>query len=161
MHLPPAAASALIVLMLMTTAAASGTTVGPQSAVQDLEHRVRTSLTATGDDPEPGSAMQTNEELFRSNLTQRFDVIETPAPSTCEPREAALALVASRAPQLVDSVLGAWHRMDNLFGGRPVSASVGLGKEVLGVSNGHTVADRWVDFHITVGLFRRSVVRRC
>ena len=159
MLLPPVAASALIVLALLTTTAAAANTVGLPSTVQDLEHRVRTSLADVGSDPDPGPAAQPNQELFRTNLTQRFDGVLTAPPLPCAPGEAALAVVAARAPQIVGGAISAWHRMDHWLGGRPVSASVGLGKEVLGVSNGRVVADRWIDFHINVGLFRRSAMR--
>lgn len=152
LHLRRAAAATLVLLALTAPVAATANAVG----VQELESRVRTSLADVGQAPNPQPLDQPDQALFRSSLMQRFDGAVPPPVTTCAPGTAALAVVAAHAPQFVDAALSAWHQMSRWFGGRPVSASIGIGKEVLGVSNGREVADHWIDFHINVGLFRHS-----
>jgi hypothetical protein len=48
----------------------------------------------------------------------------------------------------------ALSRLENLTGGHRVSAGVTPESQVVGVVNGRVVSEHWVNFHLSVGLFR-------
>ena len=102
---------------------------------------------ATTDESPPGAVQQ-----LESNLTQRFDGVVASQTGTCR-SDTALALANVRGvPPVVEGAIGIWRRLDGLFGGHPLSAGLAFHKEVLGVADGRTVADRYVDVHVNLSL---------
>ena len=45
-----------------------------------------------------------------------------------------------------------WERVENFFGGRRINASVGFGKEVVGVYGGRVIESRFMNFSVQMGM---------
>lgn len=141
------AASALALFLLAATRAAP---------VQQLEQQMRAELSGVS---QSGAATQVTPpegNTLRAGLTERFNGAIEARIGGCNQKTAtaiADALAPRISPNLVDGAMAAWERYDVATGGHPIGVRVGLGKEFLGYANGQAVQDRWISFHVNVGLF--------
>lgn len=96
--------------------------------------------------------------LFLSSLAPvaaPADVTEQPASPVQQVQDRArtpLYDIAEKTSQAVD----VWQRIHNYFSSRGLSGGIGMHKQVLGISDGHVVAQRWIDFRFSINLLHRN-----
>ena len=117
-----------LALLLLTTSSAAA-----DPAVQQLESSVRASLATIGGDT----------DLFEP-AHARPPVKVHVAP------EASAPVIGER---IASPLIATVRRVMRLTGGWRINAGISPGEQTLGVNaNGRVVEDRWMNFHISVGL---------
>ncbi|MGH7659830.1 MAG: hypothetical protein ACRENA_02790 [Vulcanimicrobiaceae bacterium] len=147
-----AAASVLAFFFFAPLAASAAPRTAPS---QQLEEQMRTTLMGMSQ-TSPFQAAPPQGNTLRTGLTERFNGSIDARIFGCN-QQTATAIADALAPHIssnvVDDAMSAWERYDVMTGGHPIGVRVGLGKEFLGYANGQNVEDRWVNFHVTFGLF--------
>jgi predicted Zn-dependent protease len=115
-----------IALVLLMTSTAAA-----DPSAQQLENNMRASLATIG----------SNEVL--SGPVRSLPSFSAPIP-------------AQVTDSRINSTMAALRRLSSLTGGHSVSVGLSSERQVLGIAHGHTVTQRWTDFHISIGLLTQK-----